>query len=410
MTAVIIAALLLVFFPASTPQAALGNLPGLVGPTFNLKTATGRYQAVTGQSVLMWGYAPNPGNFQYPGPNLIVTQGQTVTINLTNNLSERVSIAFPGQASVTANGNPVAPEFDVSGNVISLTTSVAPGGTITYSFVASQPGTYLYESGTDPEKQIQMGLFGALIIKPAGHADWAYDDSRTRFNPNAEYLLLYHEIDPVIHDAVEGGFQPDMKAYWPRYWTVNGRSFPDTVAPDNVNSLPAQPYGSLVAVYPRDASTNPYPALIRVANAGLQITPIHPHGAHSWVIGHDGRQYVGPGGEDLTRDEFTLILAPGQTFEFLWWWEDIHGYNPDTNPVPLPLPDLRNLTTGEWYSGSPYLGGTGDLPILSVEMGGGSGAFFFPWHSHSERQMALWFGAGMAGSMTAVVVLPPAGM
>ncbi len=37
---------------------------------------------------------------------------------------------------------------------------------MTYSFVASKPGTYIYESGTNPEKQVRMGLFGALIVRP----------------------------------------------------------------------------------------------------------------------------------------------------------------------------------------------------------------------------------------------------
>ena len=49
-------------------------------------------------------------------------------------------------------------------------TAAADGGTVTYSFVATNPGTFLYESGTNPEKQVRMGLFGALIVRPAGRA------------------------------------------------------------------------------------------------------------------------------------------------------------------------------------------------------------------------------------------------
>ena len=47
------------------------------------------------------------------------------------------------------------------------------GGTVTYSFVADHPGTFLYESGTDPDVQVRMGLFGALIVRPSGGADYA---------------------------------------------------------------------------------------------------------------------------------------------------------------------------------------------------------------------------------------------
>ena len=69
---------------------------------------------------------------------------------------------FPGQDNVLANGSPAQP--DLANN--SLTNSVAPGGSITYSFVANRPGTFIYESGTDTKMQVSMGLFGALIVRP----------------------------------------------------------------------------------------------------------------------------------------------------------------------------------------------------------------------------------------------------
>src|SRR6266487_807334 len=61
----------------------------------------GNVQTPDGNSVFMWSYAngdaPDNGLFQSPGPNLCVTQGQTVVINLTNTLPEPTSIVFPGQ-------------------------------------------------------------------------------------------------------------------------------------------------------------------------------------------------------------------------------------------------------------------------------------------------------------------------
>ena len=45
-----------------------------------------------------------------------------------------------------------------------------PGAAVTYSFTASSAGTYLYESGSDPQLQVQMGLFGAIVVRPAGIA------------------------------------------------------------------------------------------------------------------------------------------------------------------------------------------------------------------------------------------------
>ena len=99
---------------------------------------------------------------QYPGPTLIVHEGDAVTVNLTNQLTVPVSIVFPGQIGVTASG----------GAAGLLTSEATPsGGTVSYSFTASKPGTYMYHSGTSPELQVEMGLMGALIIRPTGVAE-----------------------------------------------------------------------------------------------------------------------------------------------------------------------------------------------------------------------------------------------
>src|SRR5438876_1106510 len=66
--------------------------------TFNLKTSTGYIQTPDGNTVFMWSYAdatdPDPAlaAFQSPGPVLCAIQGETVVVNLTNNLSEPSSI------------------------------------------------------------------------------------------------------------------------------------------------------------------------------------------------------------------------------------------------------------------------------------------------------------------------------
>ena len=48
------------------------------------------------------------------------------------------------------------------------TAGAAAGGTKTYNFTATNPGTFLYEAGLLPnaEHQAAMGLYGALIVRP----------------------------------------------------------------------------------------------------------------------------------------------------------------------------------------------------------------------------------------------------
>src|ERR1700736_3972882 len=96
---------------------------------------------------------------QVPGPTLIVKEGDSVTVTLTNGLpaaAGNTSILFPG-FQVTATGG-------VPGL---LTQEAAPAGTVTYTFKASSPGTHAYYSGTQGDLQIEMGLYGAVVVIPA---------------------------------------------------------------------------------------------------------------------------------------------------------------------------------------------------------------------------------------------------
>ena len=278
-----------------------------------------------------------------------------------------MSIVFPGQENVTANGAPSQPQF-TGGALTSLAQAAQPnGGTVTYSFTASKPGTFLYESGggqktsgtpslySSPQVQVRMGLFGALIVRPAGHPDWVYGRADSQFNPNTEFLVLLSEIDPYLNAKVlKGTAAFNMNTYKPRYWLINGRQFPDSIADNFASWLPSQPYGSLATIHPKDAS-NPWPAVDRYLSVGTVDYPFHPHGNNGKVIGRDGTPLAAGAGEDMSFDKFSVNIGPGQTWDVLFDWKDNEDYSP-ANPVPVTYPDLQNLTIGAFYSGSPYLG------------------------------------------------------
>ena len=196
-------------------------------PTFTLDTKTGYIQLPDGNTMFMWGYSAGGGAFQHPGPVLCVNQGDTVTVILHNTLAEDVSIMFPGQENVLANGAPAQPQFDGSGTLTSLT-NVAPanGGSVTYSFVASNPGSFLYESGTNPQKQVHMGLFGALIVRPTMGANFAYNRADSQFTPDRRVHGAAVGDRPLPAPGGRSGTAFDLNNYHPRYWLINGRGFP----------------------------------------------------------------------------------------------------------------------------------------------------------------------------------------
>jgi FtsP/CotA-like multicopper oxidase with cupredoxin domain len=404
---------------AAPATQAFGPEEGLVCTEPNLNgefrmTAIDGYIGLPdGNTIYMWGYATEGGFFQYPGPVLCANEGDTVTVVLENQLTYPTSLMFPGQENVLADGVPAQPEFDIDGTVTSLTTSVAPGGTLTYSFVAGQPGTFVYTSGTDASVQSQMGLSGVLVVRPSLGANYAYNSVHTEFNPAHEYLAVFSEIDPLMHSAMERSVQRgqaftyDMSQYIARYWLLNGRGFPDTMAPNFAPWLPDQPYGALVRIEPYDASTNPLPALIRYVSVTSGIVPFHPHGNHSDVIARDGQLLESDTGEDLSFEKFSLPVAAGQTWDVMFIWEDPDRYDPVTNPIPVELPNQLDTFYGQYFSGNPYLGTVGSLPVGS-ENYNQCGEYYHVAHNHALHALTAW-GLVMSGQITFTRIDPPGG-
>lgn len=400
---------------APPPKVGIVCTPGSGGvadePVFNLTTKTGYISLPDGNTAFMWGYSSGFDEFQHPGPVLCVEEGDTVTVILHNTLPEPTSVNFPGQEDVLADGKPAQPEF-TAGEMTSLTDSAAAalpngtgGGTVTYSFVANDPGTYLYESGTDAEMQVRMGLFGALIVRPSGNPNFAYNDADTSFDAAEEFMVLLSEIDPYLNRAVERDKNFNMNNYHPRYWLINGRGFPDSIADNGASWLPTQPYGALAdiqAIDPDDPTD--LPAMARYLNVGTEDYPFHPHGNNGLVIGRDGHQLEGPGGQDLSFEKFAINIGPGQTWDVRFRWYDAEGYSP-ANPVNVTVPSLFNQEIGVFYSGSPYLGTTEDLPP-NIQTVNQCGEYYIISHNHALHQITSW-GANMTGPITYMKIEPP---
>ena len=357
---------------------------------FTLTAKRGAISTPDGNQMPMWGYALGDGAYQYPSPFLCVRQGDKVTIVLHNRLGngEPTSITFPGQTGVVANGVPAEP--DVANG--SLTTPVADGQTVTYSFTASRAGSFLYVSGTYQGMQKQMGLFGGLVVRSAadggGHV-YAYDNTnpsaKNEYDPAHEYAQMLSNVDPDLHRLIDNNPAQEATYDWTkfrvRYWFINGRSMPDTIAPNHASWLPAQPYSSFVHVQ----ADSPLPALIRYFNASDRTHPFHPHGADTNVLGIDGQPLRGAGNADMSIRKYLIEIAPGQTVDATWAYRsDRVVYDASKPPNPngatlpnsgwtpqmaasngIPLPDFRDVRyTGEnvWYGGTPYLGETAPLP------------------------------------------------
>jgi hypothetical protein len=238
-----------------TQRAAAANAAPIAGnscsPSCDLYATTGTAAMPDGTSLTIWGYSGTnaAGSATLSGPVLVVNQGDPVAITLHN-------IDLPTATSLAINGQPGTPD----------TAGVTAGSNKTYSYAAGvlTPGTYLYEAGLTPDgpRQVAMGMYGALIVRPTGCSACDYGAS-TAFNDEA--VLVLSEVDPALNTNPSSFALNDFA---PKYWLINGKAYPQT-AP--------------IATAAGDT------VLLRYVNAGLQHHSMGLLGLHQSIVARDGR-------------------------------------------------------------------------------------------------------------------------
>lgn len=381
---------------ALLPAGLQGAVPGIKGPGFVLTAQDNYLTQPDGAQIYSWGYGcdanakpaflPFDGfcnTMQVPGPTLIVTEGDTVTVQLKNHLPSaagNTSILFPGFNVTTDPADAGVPGL--------LTLEAAPGGSVSYTFLANKPGTHSYYSGTQGDLQIEMGLYGALIVLPKTSdgcgakgeyalAPSAYDDLPSGSNPtcyNREYLFQFAEIDPRIHQQAEdiATCQPgpgkacatDMQTvavepYHPRYFMINGRSMPDDMDANYAPQYPNQPYNGNPHMHPGDLT------LLRIIGTGRWQHPFHEHGNHVRLLARDGNLLVSSVDSSKLAGPllFTTTTTPGQAMDAIYYWSgkglnwDVYAHIPGDGSKCVP--DANGYYTKDSGAIPPIFDGSG---------------------------------------------------
>jgi len=318
---------------------------------------------------------------QIPGPTLIVQENTEFKVTLTNRLpvgAGNTSILFPGLQLLSTNG----------GTTGLLTQEATTASPVTYTLIAKSPGTRAYYSGTQGDLQVEMGLYGAVIVLPAsggssacralaptlpdGQTDFrlaasAYDHAATCYD--REYLFQFSEIDPKIHRQAEeqvaaiaacvppdpaSGLSPCPKTlnvvtenYHPAYFMINGRSMPDDMdANYQTQVYPHQPYNGNPHMHPGEL------VLLRIIGQGRWQHPFHEHGNHVRVLARDGNLILSAA--DPTRLAgpllFTTTTTPGQALDGIFYWTgkglnwDVYGHGYTGDPS-VCIPDANGYYT-----------------------------------------------------------------
>lgn len=341
-----------------------------------------------------------------PGPTIVAHKGDSITINVTNNLDEPHAFFIPGM-------------FD-SG-------PIAPGASYSGTFTANQSGAFLYYDNQNEPVNRMMGLHGALVVtptvpaspgqkitpydSPTQHVQALYnafgdpnvypglaweegDVNQSLLNPAPpfrQYCWLCHEASPKLFAEV--GSLPAGQIYnaqtfmqkflkeprsnlrggnnTPQFFTINGQSgFFGHFSPF------ITPIGRVGE-----------PVVVHILNAGLWTHAMHLHANHFYVTSVNGTVSSNPLWVDvfnvrpMDRVDYTIpFMRP----------PDI----PNTRGIGYPdpgLPILGGLTT-TWPPAQelnlhfPDIGESLAFRIdgTQIDLAQRMSPLCFPMHDHSE--------------------------
>lgn len=204
---------------------------------------------VDGTSIFTWQFDdPNGTGPGALASGLVVQEGDTVNVTVTNNLDRNINFVIPG--------------------VLPNSPAASPGSSHTYSFTAPAAGSYLYTDSVNGEIGRAMGLAGPLVVMPANGSSSLYSGGPAF---DRQYTLVMSELDDRLNTAIYNNQSYSMDDYEPNYFFANGLSFPATST--DADTSVAMGVGEDVA--------------IRFINTGAIVYPMHFHGYHVQVATRD---------------------------------------------------------------------------------------------------------------------------
>jgi len=120
-------------------------------------------------------------NGQIAAPTLRWTEGEEVTVNVTNRLAEETSIHWHGILLPSAMDG--VPMVNFAG--------IKPGETFTYRFKVRQSGTYWYHSHSAGQEQ--EGMYAPIVIAPAGGE---------RIKSDRDYVVMLSDSHPMSAGSI----------------------------------------------------------------------------------------------------------------------------------------------------------------------------------------------------------------
>ncbi len=218
--------------------------------------------------------------------------------------------------------------------------SVPAGRNFTYAYRPHEPGTYMFHCHVEDVEHVHMGMTGLVFVRPLQDGNtsfypsgkYAYNDGNGSTGFDREFAMFLSEVWAEAHWADAHIQLPEWSDYRADFALLNGRVYPDTIAPngsvDPFNSvfdangdlvpnegyehLQYQPISSLVTCEEGER------VLLRLANLGFKESAMTMAGIPMRVVGKDATPMVGRDGTDTSYETDTLSLGAGESFDAIF--------------------------------------------------------------------------------------------
>ena len=276
---------------------------------------------------------------QYNGSNEFRLQLTNLGLQMRPDLTDSHTLHWHGFRNVI-------PFFDgePTGSI-----SVPVGRDFTYVFRPRDPGTYMYHCHVEDVEHVHMGMTGPVFVRPLQNGTsfeypvssgkfftkFAYNDGDGSTGYDREFAMFQSEVWAEAHWADSHIQLPDWSDYRADFSLLNGRVYPDTLAPNapinaaaSINALAVDrdSSGDLIAPAGRpDLQYQPLSALVtcqpgervllRFINLGFREASMTLAGIQMKVIGRDATLMRGRGGADTSYETDTILIGAGESFD-----------------------------------------------------------------------------------------------
>lgn len=206
---------------------------------------------------------------------------------------------------------------------------------LTYFYRPHHPGTYMYHCHFEETEHVHMGMVGVVFVRPLldqalAPRRFCYNDESTEYD--REFAMMLNEIWTFAHWCDSHVQLPEWSDYAPDFWLLNGRVYPDTIAPPGGGNDPGtgdlippagrpdlqyQPISSLVNCNVGDR------VLLRFVNLGYEEQAMRMTGIPMRLVGRDATLLRGRDNTDLTYSTDTVIVGPGESADAIFVAPDV---------------------------------------------------------------------------------------